>query len=185
VSASRTARLTRTANLLGALALAIVDRTSEAIADNGPGDSAAAALSALHHFLEGPSVELLSRVLGLSHSGTVRLVDRLERSGYVRRETGADGRSTLVTLTPAGRRAAERTTRARTEVLEGALSVLPARDRAALENILAQLLVGMMRGPGAVKWICRMCDTTTCRRNDGCPFANAARRLYSSSEESG
>jgi DNA-binding MarR family transcriptional regulator len=185
VSGSRTPRLTRTANLLGALALAIVDRTSEAIAESGPGDSAAAALSALHHFLDGPSVELLSRVLGLTHSGTVRLVDRLERSGYVRRETGEDGRSTSLRLTAAGRRAAERTAGARAEVLEGVLSVLPARDRAALEGILSELLVGMMRGPGAVKWICRMCDTQTCRRDDGCPFARAAGRPPSSSEQLG
>src|SRR5205085_805848 len=91
--------LDRTANLLGALSLAIADRT-------GPANDAAA-LSALLHFLESPSIDLLRRVLGLTSSGTVRLVDRLEGDGLVRRRGGGDGRVTVIELTAAGRRAAE------------------------------------------------------------------------------
>jgi DNA-binding MarR family transcriptional regulator len=163
--------------MLGALALAVSDRTAEGVAEAGAADTTAAALSSLHHFLGRPSVEMLRRVLGLTHSGTVRLVDRLENAGHVRRETGDDGRTAIIVLTPSGRRAAEAAARARAEVLEGVLSVLPARDRATFEAIVAQLLVGMMRGPGAIKWICRMCDTTVCHHNDGCPFIQAGRRM--------
>ena len=47
----------------------------------GQSESAAAALSALLHFLDRPSVDLLRQVLGLTSSGTVRLVDRLAESG--------------------------------------------------------------------------------------------------------
>jgi DNA-binding MarR family transcriptional regulator len=80
------ANLDRTANLLGALSLVIADRTEDAIAvTDVASTSAAAALSALLHFLNQPSVDLLHRVLGLTSSGTVRLLDRLEEAGYVQR----------------------------------------------------------------------------------------------------
>jgi hypothetical protein len=45
----------------------------------------AAALSALLHFLDRPSVDLLSQVLEADLVGTVRLLDRLAEAGYVRR----------------------------------------------------------------------------------------------------
>ena len=67
------------ANLLGALALVITDRTSGAIAAAaGQSVSAAAALSALHHFLDRPSIDRLRLVLGLTPSGVSRAVARLE-----------------------------------------------------------------------------------------------------------
>ena len=50
----------RSANLLGALSLALSDRMSHAVAAAaGQSQTAAAALSALHHFLDAPSVDLL------------------------------------------------------------------------------------------------------------------------------
>src|SRR5579859_4779270 len=106
----------------------------------GRPESAAAALCALLHFLDRPSVDLLRQVLGLTSSGTVRLVDRMTESGYVERGPGSDGRSTSVTLTPAGRAAARRVAAARASVLEGALAGLPAADRAALRPILGTML---------------------------------------------
>lgn len=172
--------LDRTGNLLGALALVIADRTSDAVDEAaGRSDSAAAALSALLHFLDRPSVDLLRQVLGLTSSGTVRLVDRLAEAGYVRRGPGRDGRSTSVTLTPAGRRAAQRVSAARASVLQGALDTLSAEERAGLDALMSKLLAGLIRGPGAVRWMCRMCDTGSCGREQGsCPVANAVRYRY-------
>jgi len=41
------------------------------------------------------------------------------------------------------------------------------------------VLAGLIRGPGATRWICRLCDTGTCRGADGgCPVGNAARERY-------
>jgi len=170
----------QTANLLGALSLVLADRMADAMggADGKPG-SAAAALSALLHFLDRPTVDLLRRVLGLTSSGTVRLVDRMTESGYVERGPGNDGRSTAVMLTGAGRAAAERVAAARAEVLEGALGGLTDADRDALRKILGTMLVTMMRGPGATRWMCRLCDTGACRGAEGgCPVGNAARERY-------
>ncbi len=101
--------LDRAANIVWALSLVITDQASDAVTEAaGRSESAAAALSALLHFLDHPSVDLLRQVLGLTSSGTVRLLDRLEESGYVERGPGADGRSASVSLTERGRLAAHR-----------------------------------------------------------------------------
>jgi DNA-binding MarR family transcriptional regulator len=175
-------RLDRTGNLLGALSLAITDRTADGAGEAvGQSESAAVALSAMYHFLEDPSVDLLRRVLGLTPSGAVRLIDRLQDAGYVTRRPGHDGRSVSLRLTAAGHRAAERVTAARAEVLQGALSALTRGERKTLDEILSRVLVELIRGPGAVRWMCRLCDTTACRRAaGGCPVANAARERFSS-----
>jgi DNA-binding MarR family transcriptional regulator len=178
----RVPSLDPTGNLLGALSLAVTDRTGDAVGEAlGLSESAAVALSAMHHFLEEPSVGLLQRVLGLTPSGTVRLVDRLADAGYVSRGPGADGRSVSLRLTAPGRRAARRVTAARAAVLQDALAVLDDDERATLDALLGRTLAGMIRGPGAVRWMCRACDTAACGREAGrCPVANAARERYGS-----
>jgi DNA-binding MarR family transcriptional regulator len=170
----------QTANLLGALALMIADRMADAMGEaGGRPESAAAALSALLHFLDQPTVDLLRQVLGLTSSGTVRLLDKMAESGYVERGPGADRRSTTVALTRAGRAAAKRVSAARAEVLHGALAGLTPAERDVLRQVLGKVLVGLMREPGAVRWMCRLCDTGTCRgAAGGCPVGNAARERY-------
>jgi DNA-binding MarR family transcriptional regulator len=176
---SRAGQLDRTGNLLGALSLAVADRTSDAMDSVGQSGTAAAALSALHQFLDTPSLDQLRRVLGLTSSGTVRLVDRLENAGYVTRHPGTDGRSVSLRLTASGRRAAERVARVRGEALQEALSVLEPHEREALAEAVSRVLVGLMRGPGAVRWMCRLCDLAACGREQRrCPVANAARERF-------
>jgi DNA-binding MarR family transcriptional regulator len=174
--------LDRAGNLLGALALSVADRTSDAVGDAaGQSQTAATALSALYHFLDAPSIDLLRQVLGLTPSGTVRLVDRLEDAGYVERRPGRDGREVSLRLTGSGRRAAREVSAARGEVLEGALQTLPKAERRQLEDLLARVLPGLIRGPGATRWMCRLCDMGACGRDEGrCPVANAARERYAS-----
>jgi DNA-binding MarR family transcriptional regulator len=171
-----------TANLLGALALVVHDRFSEAMSDVlGESESAAAALSSLDNLVDRPTIDLLRRVLGLTSSGTVRLVDRLEDEGYLERVAGADRRATAVRLTRAGRRAARGVAAARGDVLGGALSTLSADERSQFDALLSRLLVGMMRGPGAERFMCRLCDTRACGHAEGrCPVRTAAARAYSS-----
>ncbi|MDR2986623.1 MAG: MarR family transcriptional regulator [Nocardiopsaceae bacterium] len=175
-------QLDRAANLLGALALIVTDEATDAIAiAAGRSDSAPAALSALLHFLDRPSIDRLRQVLGLTSSGTVRLIDRLAESGYVRRDRGADGRSTAIVLTERGRQAASQVCAARAEVLDRSLAVLSADERATFERLAGKVLVGMMRGPGATRWMCRLCDTGICRgATGGCPVGNAAIERYGS-----
>ena len=135
------------------MALGVTDRTGDAVAaaSEHP-QTAAAALSALHQFLDGPTIDRLAQVVGLTQSGAVRLVDRLERDGYVRRGPGPDGRTTSVILTPSGRRAAEHVEALRRRVLEEALDPLTVAERQTLADLMGRVLVGMMREPGATRW---------------------------------
>ena len=176
----------RDGNVLGALALVLADRMTGAVSAGGQSQTAAAALSALAQFLGGCTIDRLRRALGLTSSGTVRLVDRLEADGLVRRGPGDDGRSTSLTLTAAGRRAARRITAARAAVLEDALGVLTAEDRRAFERLAADVLAGVARDkathPDGSGWICRLCDLPACGRDEGtCPAATAAREALQSS----
>jgi hypothetical protein len=81
---------------------------------------------------------------------------------------------TAIALTPAGRSAGRQVAAARAEVLESALAALGANERADLDRLLGRVLTGMIRGPGATRWMCRLCDTDACGRKRGeCPVANA------------
>ena len=73
----------RTTNLLGVVGLAVADRIEEETRNilKHSGETPAA-LVVIGYGL-GPSNDELRRVLGLSHSGTVRLVDRLVADGLV------------------------------------------------------------------------------------------------------
>jgi DNA-binding MarR family transcriptional regulator len=172
--------LDQAANLLGALSLVIADRMADAMTEaGGRPESAAAALSALLHFLDRPTVDLLRQVLGLTSSGTVRLVDKMAESGYVQRGPGDDGRSTSVSLTGAGLAAAEAVTAARAGVLAGALDALSPAEREALRQLISKVLAGLIGGPGTVRWMCRLCDTGVCRGTEGgCPVGHAVRERY-------
>ncbi|WP_405494864.1 MarR family winged helix-turn-helix transcriptional regulator [Nocardia sp. NBC_00511] len=173
------------ANVLGALSLAIADRMNtavEAIAALGP--SAPAALAAMHEFLDGTSVTQLSSVLGLTHSGTVRLVDRLVAQGLAERVGAQDGRAVSVVLTQDGRSTAEQILRAREQSLASALSALPPDEIDNLAAALDAMLTAVTQSRAEDRatrttdrpqpWLCRLCDFAACGRSEGnCPVNNA------------
>jgi DNA-binding MarR family transcriptional regulator len=168
------------ANVLGALSLVITDLTAQRVAAAaGQSASAAAALSALHQFLDRPTLDQLRRVLGLTPSGSVRLVDRLAEAGLVERAPGGDGRSRSVILTDAGRRAAERIVAVRAELLAGFLADLSPGDRQDLHALLGRIMSNVVSVKAGGAWICRLCDLNLCGRPAGrCPAAAAAAAKY-------
>ena len=111
----------RLENVLGSVAVAITGAVQAAV-DEAAGHTAAgpAALTALR-IHRGCSVDHLAGVLGLTHSGTVRLVDRLEDDGLLRRGQGQDARVVTLELTAKGTRRAERVSAARATAVEGFL----------------------------------------------------------------
>jgi len=89
----------------------------------------------------GPTpIATLHREFGHKRSTLTNVVDRLERHGFVRREVNRDDRrSFIVRLTPAGRAAARRVTRA-LEALEGELAALVTKgDLRAVEVVVRSL----------------------------------------------
>jgi DNA-binding MarR family transcriptional regulator len=166
-----------TANVLGALALRLHDRMSAAVSEAAAApESGATVLSWLANFVEQPHVGLLHRMLGLTPSGAVRLIDRLESDGHLRRGPGADARSTSVKLTTSGRRTARRVAAARLAVLSDALSVLSEEERDTLDRLVSRVLVGLTRDSTGTRFMCRLCDATACGHAEGaCPVAPAQR----------
>lgn len=166
----------RLANLVGALAIAVSDdltglaQRTAGVAGRGP----AALVSILN--VPGETITELRDALGLTHSGTVRLVDRLAADGLVRREAAGDGRRVALALTDAGREAAHRVLAEREARLAGLLGGLGPASRAALERAAEVVLFELTdTRPDAFR-ICRLCDGHTCGHPETCPVSQAWRR---------
>jgi MarR family transcriptional repressor of emrRAB len=170
------ADLRKATNLLGAVSLAVSDRV-RAAAERGAtqSGSAPAALVSLAGYLDGSPIDAVRSPLALTHSATVRVIDRLVAAGLARRREGPDRRSVAVELTPEGHRAAADAVRARTETLEEALSGLDPDERIELARLHAKVLKTLTDGRRTAGHICRLCDSHACGHEEGrCPVTQAA-----------
>lgn len=156
------------ANLLGAFGLAITD----AIAAAGDGEplyeSAHEALVLIANN-GGRSLDWLRRRLDLTHSGAVRLADRLQRDGLLIRSRS--GREVALALTPAGNALVARLMAARSRALAALLAPLDADDRAALVRIIDAMLCAKPRRRADADRGCRRCDWAAC--GDRCPISRS------------
>lgn len=175
----------RVTNLLAVVALEVGDRVRSGVQEAaGQVSAGPAALVALEEFANGASIEHLRDVIGLTHSGCVRLVDRLADAGLVERRAGSDVRAVSVVLTRSGHATARRIRGARARAVEPLLADLDADDRRQLEDLCARLVRSATRQRLAARaeddlpeggWLCRMCDFAACGRDRGlCPAATTA-----------
>src|ERR671917_444259 len=133
----------RTANLLGALGVALADaQTAELAASSGLAPTDAAALNAVG-VAPGCSIGAVRVALGITHPGTVRTVDRLAAAGLVERRAGVDGRTVSLHLTPAGEQVWQRQADARIAWLERTIERLAPPQRAHVERGVSPLLTGV------------------------------------------
>jgi DNA-binding MarR family transcriptional regulator len=127
------------AYLLSRLGKAARTRTAARLAADG--------LTIRHHAVlaylsdAGPSAQRdMGRLLGIDPSDMVGAVDELEGLGYVTRDRDpADRRRSSITLTDAGKSAAERCGQAAREVADELLVPLSEVDREDLTRILAKV----------------------------------------------
>ena len=173
-------------NLLASLSLNLAEESQAALERaSGLTGSATAALLALEEFLGDAHVGRLADVLGLTHSGAVRLVTQLERDGLAERRPGTDRRRVEVRLTAAGRRRAQQSRRARDEVIRQATDDLSREEGESLEQLLDKVVtarvtdrIGRRRAGESGAWWCRTCDFAACGRPEGrCPAQVTAQRL--------
>lgn len=175
----------RLANLLGAVALGVTDAAVADVAAQADLDStSAAALVAMLDLARSGSVQRLSQLVGISHSGAVRLVNRLADAGLVERRAGPDGRTITVALTRRGHNAARRLRDARHAAIFAVLSSLSDRQRRELTGICEQLVARLTASRLAARVegrspaggaLCRVCDPVACGRPEGvCPAARTA-----------
>jgi DNA-binding MarR family transcriptional regulator len=166
----------RTANLLGALAGEVADRIErQGKVHPNETNSAVAALNVIG-FYEGCSNGALSRALGLSHTATVRLVDKLELAGFVLSEIGTDKRSVALRLTDLGRERTRTVIRERCMRLADVIDVLTAQQRRQLDDIAETLLKSMVTAARDADHICRLCDDAACSPSR-CPVHQKATAL--------
>jgi len=163
----------RTANLLGALASEIAETLDRQLRSHpNQTDSAAAALNVIG-FYEGCSNGALSRALKLSHTATVRLVDKLEAAGLVESRPGVDRRAVALYLTEAGRVRGRVTIQERCAVLGSIVDILAPEQQDQLAALAETLLRALTTSAAEADHICRLCDETVCPQ-DACPVHQAA-----------
>jgi DNA-binding MarR family transcriptional regulator len=173
-------------NLLASLALNLAEESAAALErSSGLAGSQTAALLALEEFLGDAHVGRVADVLGLTHSGAVRLVAQLEAEGLAERRAGDDRRRVQVRLTRKGRRRAAAARAARDGVIRETTARLSGAEATELEGLLARLVearvearIERRRAGESGAWWCRTCDFAACGRPEGrCPTQVTAQRL--------
>nr|WP_249136299.1 MarR family transcriptional regulator [Bradyrhizobium tropiciagri] len=155
------------ANLLGALSLAVMDRIEQGAREVvGRGGETPAALIVIGYG-QGMTNDKLRRILGLSHSGTVRLVDRLVSDRLVERRAGKDGREVALHLTATGAAARNELLASRISAVTSLLDVMSPAERKQLATLIRELLARQDTSEMDRFTICRMCDDRVCTN---CPL---------------
>jgi len=151
-----------TANLLGVVGLAVSQRIEQSARSilKHAGETPAAVIVIGYGL--GPSNEQLRGILGLSHPGCVRLVDRLVGDGIVERRKGPDKRTISLHLTEQGRGMREDLLRGRLESLRPLLTPLTEVDQKQLAALLHKLLASMETTDLQRCHLCRLCDERVC-----------------------
>ena len=157
----------RTANLLGVLGLAVADRIEDVARDIlGRVGETPAALVVIGHGT-GLSNDGLRRILGLSHPGTVRLVDRLVADGLVERGEGQDRRAVALRLTKQGQGVRDKLLKGRLSALDALLVPLSKQERELFDSLLSKILISMDTTVSDRRTLCRLCDVQVC---SDCPI---------------
>jgi MarR family transcriptional repressor of emrRAB len=159
----------RTANMLAAFAGEVTERVKATLKRHpNQTDSTFAALNIMG-FWEGITNAQLARALKLSHTATVRLVDKLEARGFVESGEGEDKRATHLYLTPTGRKAVQPALVARCAAVDGYLGALTAAEERQFARLLEKLIRPLAKDAYGVSHFCRLCEFIACP-GDQCPM---------------
>ncbi len=165
--------LARTANLLGAIALGLADNILDAAERHVThGGCTPAALCVIGH-QPGQSIDFLARVLRMSHPGAVRLVDRLEADGLIRRRPTKEGRTVALHLTVSGQKRRIKLLADRRTALEQATKLLSRSEREQLGVLLEKMLIAIKRDALHAYGVCRLCEDVVCTP---CPMTGATEK---------
>ncbi|MFN3232422.1 MAG: MarR family winged helix-turn-helix transcriptional regulator [Alphaproteobacteria bacterium] len=170
----------RTANLLGTVALAVADRIEEIAREIVSHSGATPAALVVIGYGLGPSNHQLRRVLGLSHPGAVRLVDRLVADGLVERRRGRDKRAVALHLTDKGYKFRETLLEGRLAAIRQFLVPLDPSEQEDLAVLLHKLLSSMQPSDLERCRLCRLCDDSVC---SDCPIPADFRKTHETDEQ--
>jgi DNA-binding MarR family transcriptional regulator len=151
-----------TSNGLSALLLAIEDATEQDVrraVDLSPRELAALVLLVNR---TGCTVGWLHQRLGLTQSGAVRLVDRLEELRLVRRTRQPGRRTVSLTITSHGESVVQQGVQVRTRAIEQLLSGLGEDEQQTFLALAERALATRPRSRDEGDEVCRLCDWGRC-----------------------
>lgn len=152
-----------TANILGTLSVLIQDRVEGAWqADLDLSPMAAAAIVQTEG-APGCSIEQVATRIGLSHSATVRVIDKLVERGLIEKDRARqDARQQSLTLSKAGKRLAQQLHAVRNDVTDALLGGIDAGQVTALHQAVCRILGQAVTSPKEGDVVCRVCDEQRC-----------------------
>jgi len=149
-------------NVIGAMVLALSDTLVSDAQRQVPQNIEAAGLALIGH-VPGISILDLSKGLGLSHPGTVRLVDRMEAVGLDERtKSKDDGRIAALKLTKTGKQQERSILGSRDSALKDVLSHLSSEEITLLSHISEKLLKSIVTDDHSALRVCRLCNSQAC-----------------------
>jgi DNA-binding MarR family transcriptional regulator len=153
----------KTENVIGALVLGLADAVLRETENQAPEKGQAAAAITLLRHEPGMPIEQMRRALGLSHSATVRLVDRLVADGLVMRQANAsDRRAVALHLTDAGNTRCDAILSSRFKRIARALDVLTSVEKETYRLLTEKLLTNFVEDLDHAYSVCRLCDLSSC-----------------------
>jgi DNA-binding MarR family transcriptional regulator len=160
----------RTANLLGAFVTGLNGQLSRILEEQSEvsGEIPAALVAIAYN--EGRTVDYLRRTLTLSHSWTVRVVEKLEKDGLVEKRPGCDKRAVALFLTSQGKKMVKGIVRARRRYFDEILAVLPTKEHKHFTSMLERMLAFVTTDFYVGEAICKLCEVDVCPQNH-CPVA--------------
>lgn len=150
------------ANLLGVVGLDVAGRIEENAREifKHAGETPAA-LVVIGYGL-GPSNDKLRSILGLSHPGSVRLIDRLVADGLVERRKGRDKREVALYTTERGKAVREELLQGRLACIRPLLTPLTKVEQETFAGLLHKILSSMGTTDTERRTLCRLCDNRVC-----------------------
>ena len=158
-------------NILGAFSRALSDKIDLAVCKAT--DLGTSACYAIVQIGTEPnsSIEQLRKMLNLEHSSLVRLIDRLERDGYVERIKGQsrDKRALKISLTDDGELTFSKILDSRRDLLANITSRLSPDEMNSLGNIIQKIAPEIVTGGDDQHYVCRLCELEVCPQ-EVCPI---------------
>lgn len=116
------------------------------------------------------TIDVLSKVLGLTHSGTVRLINTLEQEGLVARHKSLqDARSVVLNTTLQGNDRVEQILTHRHNALAKVTEHFSHDQKQQFTKLLEVAMGHLTDKKVEARRICRLCDEGVCRKQ-GCPI---------------
>lgn len=158
----------RLMNILGAFCFSVSDRvsaaTNEALGMNASYPSALVQIG-----LFSDQLSSLESALSMGQSAATRLVQRLEKMGFVyKKRSPTDSRASTLHLTDKGMEEMQSILQERYKVLGQIISPLSIQEQTVFLGLISKILEGTVKDRQTSDSVCRFCDLTSCPQ-ECCP----------------